>query len=137
MKGLYLEAAVAGFEIDVAHRPQAEPAAGLEAVQQALAGAGLCQLLLVGPEGFLFDRLEREFHVVVDAPAAFELIAARALKPVRHEAAALGQRVVGGGGYLGERDAVVLPGDDMPSIGDLHGGRVAATLDLPRAMDFK
>ena len=60
MERLDEQAAIARLEMDVAHRAQAEAAAGFEAVEQTLSRAGLRQLFLVGPEGFFFDRLEGE-----------------------------------------------------------------------------
>ena len=100
MKRLYFEAAVSGLEIDVAQRSEPKSAARLEAMQEPLALAGLGKLLLVRPERFLFNRFERELNPVGNAAAAFELIGARALEPVRHQSPALRQRVLSGGAQI-------------------------------------
>lgn len=137
VEGLNAEDAVARLEIDVAHRAEAEAAAGIEAVEQALSGAGLGELFLIGPEGFFVDGLEREGGLVSDAAAAFDGIAGRAFEAMGHEAAPLGERMIGGGSDFGERDALILPGDDVAGGRDLDVGPVAAAFDLPRIVDFE
>jgi len=84
------EAAVARLDVNVAHGAEAEAAAGVEAVEQALAGAGLGELFLIGPEGFFVDGLKREGGLVGDAAAALDGIAGRAFEAMGHEAAARG-----------------------------------------------
>src|SRR5690348_13640294 len=113
MKRLHFQAAIARLQVDVTERPQSEPTARFEAVQEAVFRSSLGQFLLVGPEGFPFDWFEREFNLIVNATAAFELVAAFALQDVRHEPPPLRERMLGRCGYFGKRDAVILPGNDV------------------------
>ena len=40
-------------------------------------------------------------------------------------------------GYFGKRDAVILPGDDVARVRDLHRRRVAVPLNLSAAMHLE
>jgi len=57
VEGLYEQAAVARFDVDIAERAQRHAAAGVEAVQHALPLAVVTQLLLEGPKDLGLDRL--------------------------------------------------------------------------------
>jgi len=71
------------------------------------------------------------------AAAALELVGALALEAMGHQPSPLRQWMLGRSGYFGERNAVILPGDDVSRVRDLHRSRVAVPLDLPAAMDFE
>ena len=45
--------------------------------------------------------------------------------------------MLGRRGYFGKRDAVILPRDNMPGVGDLHSCSVPAALDRNAAMYFE
>src|SRR5450432_189452 len=85
VESLNAEAAIAGFEVDVAHRAEAKAATGFEAVEQSLASAGLGELLLIGPEGFFVDRLKGECGLIVDPAVAFDGVARSALEAMGHQ----------------------------------------------------
>src|SRR5262249_39394573 len=71
VKSLNLQAAVAGFHIDVTERTQRHAAAGIEAMEHSLADAVDAQCLLKCPENFGADRFKLEIHFVSHAAAAF------------------------------------------------------------------
>jgi hypothetical protein len=75
--------------------------------------------------------------VVGDSAATLEVIGASVFEPVRYQPPPLRQRVLGTGGHFGERQAIVLPSDNVPGVRDLDVGRVAAAFDVPALMDFE
>ena len=94
----------------------------------------------------LIDRIEAALPRGLASPDWAQSVAYRyrkrgagqgALEPVRHQSPPLRQRMMSRGRHLGQRNAGILPRDHMTGVGDLHRRRVAATLDLPRAMDLE
>ena len=102
-----------------------------------MASAGLGELLLIGPEGFFVDRLKGECGLIVDPAVAFDGVARSALEAMGHQSPSLGERMIGGCGDLGQRNSLILPGDNVSGRGDLDVGAISAPLDLPRIVDFE
>ncbi len=125
------------FDVDVADGAQRHASAGIETLEHALLLAVAREFFLEGPEDFGIDRLELEADLVVDSAAAFDAVAALSLQAVGHQAAAFGQRMMGGGGHFGERQSAVAPRDDVAGAGDVDLDLVVAALDRARRADLE
>src|SRR5437016_5199575 len=85
MKRLHQQAAIAGFDVDVAQGSQRHPAAGVEMMQHPLSGAVKRQFLLKRPKYLGLDRLKLKVHLVSRPAAALHAVAALSFQSVRKE----------------------------------------------------
>ena len=106
-------------------------------MQHAAALAVPGEFLLEGPKDFGLRRLELETHLVGDAAAALDVVAALSLQTIGDQPPPLGQRMVGRGGDFGQRDAAVAPRDHVARAGDVDLGLVVAALDHARVADLE
>ena len=81
VKGLDEQAAVAGFEVDVAQCPQGDSAAGIEFVHHALPLPLARQFLLKVPKHLGLGGFELKAHLVADPAAALHVVGTLALRP--------------------------------------------------------
>src|SRR5260221_691323 len=129
VKSLNAETAVAALDVDVAERPKGHPAAGIEAVQDAVLQAIDGQLFLKGPKDLWIDRFKLEAHLIAGAAAAIDMIAPLPLEPIGEQPPLLRQRMLGAGGHLRERQPLISPTYEVAGARDAHCRLVGAALD--------
>jgi hypothetical protein len=137
MEGREEEAAAASLDGDETEGSHAEAMVSGEVVQQPTAGAVGADLIVDVKEKVGRKNLDLEAGLVVDPMSTGEVGAMLVAQPVVEKTATLGKRLLGGRGYLGKMDILVLPGDHVPGTGDADKQVVVLVLDLARGDDVK
>jgi len=137
VEGREKQATATGLSRDEAERGHRQAIVRRKIVQQAALATVGENLIVNVEEDFRCQYLNLKAHFIVDAVCAHHPAGVFVAQLVVQEPAFFGQFLLGGGGYFGEMNVGVFPGDDVAGPRDAYRQLVILALNLAHGEDVE